>query len=463
MPGFSALFRRLPALLLTSGALLPLAAQAYSEDICYRYVKPGAKTGDVIPNAFNCWNLQCTDSVKPDNNPAQCVVSGLVRYLNATSLGGLQRRNSIHFDSVYLMARLRGLAHQDAFEAAMYSQSTDLGNYVHVDHNGKELTDSRTDNLHGIVRINNPSGGFAMHFVTWLRDKNDKAESRELRYNQSAGRAPEVSPFAASEATINQMRAWSFGLRKTVCQYGLSKNPGAVDGECFDAADKKTLFVSYPVFKVDASRDEGPGNVAAQPILLLNPDKCDDSKPETCVYDPGYAAKIHGSPKSLGIYLHVMGDRLSHSYCTDSAYIVEGSDPRQTNPEAAKADYSLWFNGECNQIAHTIRHYPETGHKTLPEQSVLTLDYTWRELGEWVKARNYFAHHPQQKPATPKRGFPKLNQPDKLVKLVGMALKKEKADERNAALCKIALHGYGITPWHDGSTDCRYPSTLAGK
>lgn len=463
MPGFSALFRRIPALLLTTGAMLPLAAQAYSEDICYRYVKPGAKTGDVIPNAFNCWNLQCTDSVKPDNNPAECVVSGLVRYLNATTLGGLQRRNSIHFDSLYLMARMQGLSDADAFETAMYSQSTDLGDYVHVDAHGKELSKTRTDNLHGIVRTNNPSGGFAMHFVTWLRDKNDTTESRKLTYHSPAGKHPQASPFATSEVTLNQLRAWSFGWRKTVCQYGLSKDPSVIDSPCFDEADKKTLFVSYPVLKVDASRNKGAAPVATQPIKLTNPETCDDSKPETCSYDMDFARHHSGTAKSLGIYLHVMGDRLSHSYCSDSAYIVAGSDPRQTNQEAANASFSLWFNGECNQIGHAIRHYPETGHKVLPEQSVAGLDYSWREIGAWIKARHYFADHPLQKPATPKRGFPKLSDTDKIVKLLGMALKKEKADERNAALCKIALHGYGITPWHDGNTDCRYPSTLASK
>ena len=86
------------------------------------------------------------------------------------------------------------------------------------------------------------------------------------------------------------------------------------------------------------------------------------------------------------------------------------------------------------------------------------MDFSYLEIQEWMKESKYFANNPQQKAATPKPGYPRLDETGKIVKMVGDALKQADAGGRNKALCEIALNGYGITPWHDGSTDCKYPA-----
>jgi hypothetical protein len=449
----------LPALF---GLSFANSAQAFSEDICYRYVDPQSKTGDVVPKAFNCWNIQCTDSIRPAPPPAQCVVGGLAKYLDATLARGLHGRDMVHFDALYLFAKMQGLSEQDAFEAAMYSQSTDLGNYVHNDANGKVIPGAQTDNLYGLVRTNNPSLGFSLHFVTWLQGK-DHATSSKLTYQPDYAHQHLPTPFPEVEAHINHLRTWAFGGRKTVCQFGLTQNQRDPAAPCFEekANNPATAFVSYSVLGGDQMRIEKPPmNLSWQAMKLVGPEDCGTKNTEACQYEPGYAESIHGTPRSLGIYLHVLGDRLSHSYCSDSAYFTQGPDPRQTTDpkDAAKATYSLWYSGECNQISHAIRHYPEIGHKVIPPQTKAALDYMFREIKEWIKAKDYFRHYPLQKAATPRRGYPTLDQTGKVVNLVGKALKLADAGERNAALCKLARDGYGISPWHDGSTDCKYPA-----
>ena len=96
-------------ILMAASVLAPMTAHAFAEDLCFQYADPQAKSGDVIPNAFNCWNVQCTDSVAPEKEPAGCVVKGVMRYINATIAKGLHGRNTVHFDTLFLFSRMLGL------------------------------------------------------------------------------------------------------------------------------------------------------------------------------------------------------------------------------------------------------------------------------------------------------------------------------------------------------------------
>lgn len=454
------LTKNLLACIMTS-LFMPTLAHAFAEDLCFHYVDPQSKSGDVIPKAFNCWNVQCTDSIKPENEPAGCLVKGVARYANATMLKGLHGRNMIHFDTLYLFARLSGMSESDAFEAAAYSESTDLGIYIHNDQKGKALTSLQTDNLKGVTRLNPDTDGFSYHFVPWFRSQGhviDKPLSYDTRYQKHQ----QASPFATSEAMINHLRLWSFGGRQTLCDFGLTQNQSDALSDCFSEADNKKIYVSVPIFAADCDncRRETHIPVAWQKIVPTNSGDCGNQDgQEACVYDPDYAKKIHGTPKSLGIYLHVLGDRLSHYYCSDRAFITEGWDRKQSKPAGMDADasYSLWYNNTCGTLNHIAQHYPETGHKVLPQQTVKMLRFGYLEVQDWINQTGYFKQHPEQKPAVPNKGYPQLNETGKITALVGAALKKADAGDRNKALCEIALKGYGVTPWHDGSTDCKYP------
>lgn len=453
----------LAILLLSSlaGFFIPQTAHAFAEDICFRYVDPQAQAGDVIPHAFNCWNVECTDSVKPENTPAGCAIKGVVRYLNATVVdgpSGLYGRNMVHFDTVYLFGRMLGLSADDAFDAAAYSQATDLvGGYTHTDQYGKAL--AATDNLQGITRLNIDTAGYSYHFVPWLRSEGGKLK-QALVYDPAYQKHGKTTPYLDSEVLINHLRLWAFGGRDTLCSFGITQDITNPAAGCFTEQDGKKIYVSIPLLALGQdTRRSNYFTLASQNIRPTNANPCGGSGEEPCAYDPDYAKTIHGSAKSLGIYLHVMGDRLSHSYCTDPAFITKGWNRKQPKPDdmASEPDYSVWFRDSCGTINHMAKHYPETGHEPLPQQTVLALTYGYREIQAWIEAGKYFASHPEQKPATPRRGFPQLGQTSQIVKRVGQALTLADAGERNQALCKLALEGYGITPWHDGSTDCKYP------
>ncbi|MFI3197590.1 MAG: hypothetical protein QX196_04625, partial [Methylococcaceae bacterium] len=451
------LAKRLPVFVIL-GLLAPTVAQAFTEDLCFQYVDKQAKSGDVTPKAFNCWNVQCTDSIKPENAPAGCAVKGVARYVNAIIQKGLHGRNLLHFDTVYLYARMQGLTDSDALEAATYSQATDLGAYNHTDQYGKALTALQTDDLSGIIRTNFATSGFALHFVPWLRAEG----SQEINHRFTYDKNHQQTPFDKSEALINQTRLWAFGGRSTLCNFGLTKNQDDPMADCFTPQDNQKIFYSIPKIastpKTRTQAFEGNNPVTGQSILLTNPNTCDFNEPSTCQYAPDYAQTIKGTTKSLGIYMHVLGDRLSHAYCSDNAFITKGWDRKQAKPKAMASDatYSVWYPAQCATISHVAHHYLETGHKKLPEQSKKALEYSYLEIQEWIKATDYLKKHSEQKPAGPNKGYPQLNETAKIAALVGNALKLADAGDRNKALCKIALKGYGITPWHDGSKDCKY-------
>ena len=444
------------SIMLAAGALAPTLAYAFAEDLCFRYVDPKSKSGDVIPQAFNCWDVTCPDSAKSDLKPAACAAAGVARYIDASILKGLHGRNMLHFDTVFLYTRMLGLSEQEAFEVAAYSESTDLGNYVHTDQHGKALTHLQTDNLKGITRLNDDTPGFSYHMVPWLRLQG-QATSAALRYDRHFHQHRQATPFAKTEAMINHLRLWAFGGRSTVCEFGLLKHQNDPLSECFTEEDKKTLFFSYPMYSTETGdkRTEVTIPVSWQKIALKKVD-CPADKNTSCEYEKSYAEKIHGTTKSLGIYLHVLGDRLSHYYCSDKTFVTKSANKGQKDGGEVST-YSVYYDDICGTVPHMVYHYPETGHKALPKQTIKFLDFGYREIQEWMQATEYFKNHPQQKPAQAKAGFPNVNENVKIVKLIASALKQADAGERNKAMCEIALNGYGITPWHDGSTDCKYP------
>ncbi len=230
-PGYLGLIAA--SIFIAASVFAPMTAHAFAEDLCFHYVDPQAKSGNVIPHAFNCWNVQCTDSVKPENEPAGCVVKGVARYLNATIAKGLHGRNMVHFDSLYLFSRMLGLSNEDAFDIAAYSQATDLvGGYVHTDQYGKAMTELKTANLQGITRLNLDTAGYSYHFVPWLRTEGH-ALKKALTYDNAYRQHGQTSPYAKSEALINHLRLWAFGGRQTLCDFGLTKDQINPLSDCF--------------------------------------------------------------------------------------------------------------------------------------------------------------------------------------------------------------------------------------
>jgi len=417
----------------------------FSEDLCWAYQNPAAQSGPLDPKPFNCWDLQCKDNPGGGTPAGACVAQGALTYVDAAVLETLHARNSLHFDVVYLLARLQGMNLADARKLASFDAATDFGLYQHYDATGANILAS-SDDILGVRRTNFSTNGFWLHFVPWFRGSGTDTAST-LIYTPSGG---VTAAFPASERPLNHLRAWAFGAQAELCEFGLASSSG-VTGTCFGGSNAKTLYFDLPLLA-------GPNDVvdARQPqttllewqrIARLNSVGSDCTDRNQC-FDRAYSSKS-GSLEALGIYLHSLGDRLSHHFCSDHASI--GTTWLGEGTPNASADYYLFYPDICGTLAHILLHYPETGQQEVPERSETAVRLAMLEIAEWVRARSF----PTSGPVLPHAGYPVVANLDAIVQLVSRAIARGPAAERIGALCEIARNGYGLE-WHDGSTNCQY-------
>jgi len=426
-------------------------AWAFSEDICFSYVASGTKSGPIVPKPFNCWDLQCNDHPEDAKRPGACVVTGLATLVDAAVIEGVHVRNSLHFDVTYLLARLHGMRLGDARKLAVYDEATDLGKYQHFNQTGVRVVDSSVD-IEGVRRTNFTTSGFWLHFVPWFRGAGTATES-VLQYTADTGFS---APFPSTERPLNHLRAWAFGQQAELCEFGLTEG-SAVTGNCLGSSQPATLYWDLPALS-------GPNNlvdvrmrqtVAPQWQRTKRVDGAtDDCQDRNTCYDRSYSSKS-ASIEALGIYLHSLGDRLSHHHCSDGSAIAsnwsgEGS-PNNS------ADLYLFYPDICGTVAHTMLHYAETGHDLVPERTKDAIGIAAREIGQWVTLTGY----PSRSVVLPKAGYPAVDEVDSLVTRIVQATAQAAAADRVAALCRLARDGYGID-WHDGNASCSYEAGSAG-
>lgn len=427
--------RQYPCLgaLLITGLLIaaPGAAHAFAEDVCYVYRDSGVLNDEerLLPAPFNCYDLTCSDGPGRSGEGFSCVVAGLTEYAASLFLQrNLRGRNSLHFDVVWLLARAAGLTSDEAMTVATYSEATDLGVYQHYDYRGEPLPDSKTDDISGVTRTNTVTAGFWLHFPPWYRATGDTETQQTLAYNFT--HASGSSPLADWEVSLNHLRSWAFGQRSTVCNFGLTD----ANGDCFVTAPDTagtTIAVSFPI--VTTVAQEGTITLVRQ---VISP--CPDGTTDCANTD--YDVNNAGSFKALGIYLHSLGDRLSHVQCTDVSYIEPTTDPQATT------DYELFYSPSCGQVAHLAMHYRETGHRPIPERSVKAVQYFGAEINDWVTATGY-----QPGPWAVQGSAANSTLWDRIAK---DALPETCAADRIRTLCEIAAD-YGLG-WHDNNPTCQY-------
>ena len=411
----------------------PGAALPFAEDICYVYRDAGVLNDEenLIPAPFNCYDLTCSDGPGGDGGAPECVVEGLATYIGALFIQrNLRGRNTLHFDVAWLLARAAGLTAEDAMTVATYSEATDLGRYQHYDFLGRPIPSSATGDISGLTRTNADTAGFWLHFPPWYRAQGDIGMPEGLDYDFD--HAPGASPYHERERSLNHLRAWAFGQRATLCNFGLTQP----DGQCFvdaqDPADDTTLYVSFPV--VGPVAQTGTWALRNQDIA-----PCGNGDPDCYVSD--YDVDHAGTPSALGSYLHSMGDRLSHVQCTNVSYIEETIGPK------SETDLQLLYSPSCGALVHVAMHYRETGHQPVPGRSVDMVRYTGAEIDDWAETTGYA------------RGAWAVTDPVEQEalwdRIAQTALPEACAADRIAALCEIAKdHGLG---WHDGNPSCTYP------
>jgi len=305
-------------------------------------------------------------------------------------------RSVLHFDATYYMAQAVGFSPQDAFTIAAYNEATDLGQFVLYDQNGSQVVDPAqctgssqptncqfaTQTTYGINRNNFMSGGVFFHFM-----------AQPAGAARTDGLSPDVSDPVA-EPFLAHVRRWVYGLGP-LCLGGLTNRSAAGDyatgSSCFD----NTSTARNP-----------PSIVGHMPFLtktgaITSVDWISQLGEQTIVSDPSTGEPQKASlmntqlPASavplvkLGIYLHALGDRVSHHRCVDTSfadgprpadagpvllnpvplniYIVTlglGSDtpPDLQTTVIANPDFVWHYDlKECDQLNHAQRHTYETG------------------------------------------------------------------------------------------------------
>ena len=437
--------RSLQVVLTLVAATLAGPSWAFSEDLCWSYVDATTTSGPIIPKPFNCWDLQCKDQPAANSSAGACARQGLETYIDAAVLETLHARNSLHFDTVYLLARMLGMSLADARKLAIYDEASDFGAYRHYDISGQNVIDASEDIL-GVRRTNLPTNGFWLHFVPWYRGEGSSVTS-VLSYTPGTGMA---SPFPATERPLSHLRAWAFGQQSELCEFGLTEGSGSV-GACLGGSGSKTLYYDLPLLA-------GPGDVVDARVPETTPvswqrvkrttgagSECTDR--ETC-FDRSFSGKS-GSIEALGLYLHSLGDRLSHHFCSEGSAISTSWMGEGTPSNSA--DYYLFYPDICGTMAHIMLHYPETGQDEVPERSTEAIQLAAQEIAQWIAATGYSSTGA----VTPRPGFPAVSNTGAVVELIRRAIAKGPAADRLSALCNIARAGYGLE-WHDGNTNCQY-------
>ncbi|MBI2570378.1 MAG: hypothetical protein HYV63_25545 [Candidatus Schekmanbacteria bacterium] len=456
----------------------PARVAAFAEDVCFFYTDSSEEQVFYYP--FNCFDLECLDGPSSGSAAAgTCAISGLATYLGAAFKETFQASNTVHFDAIFLLGRMAGLTDAEASTLALYDQATDLGVYDPIQFAGRNTAGKYVANvtpgnrgeanLTGLDRDQQGAAGYWFHYVPWM--KIGEASRHALTINGYKGYVldPEKSDFDEYEMPLIHLRNFAFDSERHLCVLGLTDDSGA----CLAG----NAYVSTPMF-TEVTKIDGVSPLGSQGVHLTS----DGGTPDTYT-DDVYASgdDLSGKVEGLGIYLHALGDRLSHDNCTNVSPLVkksgswteEGDEDGNGTPNETKTyEYSMDYDESCGQVNHALHHYSETGHGAdTPQRTFDGLELEAREIFAWAIAKNKAGSAPE-----PRTGFPSpyvhaedgtisineaffpamIGSPDSQGKLV-QAIAKCKTTERLADMCKLGKDGYGVL-WHDDNKECLYPT-----
>ncbi|KAF0967586.1 MULTISPECIES: hypothetical protein [Gordonia] len=310
-------------------AASPPTARGFAEDICYT---PGAPPHSCGPLPVAC---------PPDNpNDPICGARAFLRYAYTLRqpLGG---RSLVHTDSTYIIARKVGFSVRDAYWIAAYSEATDLGTFVPRDMRGNPLPNAgalTTKDIGGLVRTHFATGGFLFHFLPTMRGP---------RTPQPNGLRPNVND-PRHEVMLTHIRKWAMdgpGSAAPLCTGGFTNRTATGDyatgATCYGGEQPVPINGQYSL--VDPI-DIPFQNMTGRQVISdgVTSDRFDS-----------YIGNQSANART-GIYIHALGDRISHHVCTDEGRITPPT-PRQR-----AFDIDLLVPG-CDQGPHAVRHEFETG------------------------------------------------------------------------------------------------------
>lgn len=360
------------AALAAGAVLLPARdAAAFAEDLCYA---PGGG-----PLA-NCGPLP--DACRPaGTDTAACkaaLIAVVARQRNASDGG----RSSVHTDVTFLLAQAAGFSATDAYWIAAYDESADLGAFEIRDNDSRPVGGGAlaTANVSGLVRTDAQSGGVLLHVIA---PYNHGLPTPPLHID---GLHPDPTD-AATEVTLANFRAWALAASsatKPACTAGFTVQSAAGDyatgAACFPSgAPIQASIRLFGPLDLPFATQAGPQLVQDSAAPVRAPD-FDALVATDGAHDPSPG---HAADARLGVYLHMLADRISHHVCADRSVI--------TGPSASGFFVDL-TNSECAQGIHLLRHAWETGvdyARLLPQDrtTLAMLQAVYQELVAFAHAR----------------------------------------------------------------------------
>jgi len=392
----------------------PAKVSAFGVDECFNDPTSGE---EIIRNCIGVQQF-CRRQPLPQRYEYICRV-----YATADSLGGLTGSNNIiggrstvHSDSVFMLAQLAGFSPWQAYQIMIYSEATDQSFYEPFDQAGSLMLSSEeiqacynsamtsdyqclalTPQLRGLYKFNDDTGGQLLHL--------------HARYSQS-GSAPAVSDFptdyfsedaSIQERLVNNMRDWAFGIRDDACVAGVTESVTNPVAPC-----KTGSIIDFPMnfFSYGVAGAQVPF-LAKTGTLIVHQER----EQNILSTDASFQAYIPHDVElaKLGVYLHVLGDRISHHICTDASFFYENID----------GDYTSVFPASpCSQGKHFLWHAWEQGtdQRQIQDEEYRTVPQALLEIWTTLKSRaETFGLTPIANTTTITRNFnyaSKLRRPD---------------------------------------------------
>lgn len=291
-------------------------------------------------------------------------------------------RSVHHTDVLYALAQVAGLTPREAFLTAAYSAATDVAQYFHRDGAAQLMPDPAqctgerrppacallTSSVTGVDRNNFSGGGIFLHFQAPFSDRPyaQPGGRPSLFTSLEAGAPPPVVDSLVPNLTdgrrdpvVVNARRWAFGLGP-LCVAGLTTATADGDPASGDACFRRP--------------DGAPATIAARLPFLSQTGSITDLQwvaelGELELTAPGAPQPVparrigeivgpDAAPFArLGIYLHALGDRVSHHLCDNDSYVVG---PRPTDAEpvllnpVANAAYQAFAGNETQVVGQPV-------------------------------------------------------------------------------------------------------------
>jgi hypothetical protein len=417
---------------LATAALLGLSqsAHAFFEDVCY------------LPNGgglTSCTPLPATCSLQEPVSTT-CRLEALA-VLGLQQMQSIPGRSSVHTDVTYVLAQAVGFAERDAYWIAAYDEAADLGSFVARDASGQALsTEKPTATIDGVVRNNMATAGFLLHFHA-PRHKGTSLPG------QVDGLHPDVDD-PDTEVVVDHLRRWAMyepkapactsGLtvrsaggnytRGSTCFVDAKRQPGHVMGSIGAIAGLAVPFNPPPATGLQVM-----ATTTATGSATIYSDQFDSYINKA----DGFSSAKHAANARLGLYLHVLADRVSHHVCTDAAVL--------TDPNSSGTFSEYMDNPDCTQPLHALRHMYETGVNfaaLLPKDqtTLAAIQLVYDELVVFAQARGVL--NTRAKDAAFRQ---------RVLDAIGLALQAPQAADRVGGLARVACRE-GWTPFPGAPT-----------